>query len=115
VLALASRFEHPEKMHLIVLEMDALLGSGLEIEETDGDTGVNDLRARHRDIVHLSIEALCSIARLIAPLVRTPRNHHVFSKAEVIDILRAAVASGRLSMESLGEKVRYSLEGPHRS
>lgn len=110
VLALACRFERPEKMHLVVLEMKTLLDSGLEIEETEGGTVVNDLRGRHRDVVHLSMEALCIIARLIAQEVRAAEGHHVFSKAEVLDILRTAVEHGRLSLDTLGEKVREGLE-----
>ena len=108
--ASSSHYDRPEKMHLVVLDTKALLDSRLQIARTDGDTLVNSLRQTHRDIVHLSIEDLCTIAHLIAPRVRADRDCHVFSKAEVLGILRTAVRAGRLSLDLLSEKVRAAIE-----
>lgn len=109
VLAVASTSNEPDRLLLVVLDDAEITTHSRILQETDGKTPVADLRSKHRDLAYLSIDDLCELARIIAPKVRHDKDCYVFSKKEVLQILRGAIDSHRLTLESLHEKLRNAI------
>ena len=108
-LALASKMEQAETIHIVLVCRNDLDTDGLEIRITAPDIPVADLKERHRDLVNLNMIKLCCVARNVAKRVRQDNAHYLFSKTTVLDILKSAIDLGRLDISKLSEKMRQKV------
>lgn len=108
VLALASQSERIETMDVVILNRTRLIEVGLQLEETNGLTPIEALSQKHRDIVYLTYTSLGVLARLI---VEGIRNNTVqrYTVGRIKNLIKNAIAAGRLNEEALKEKVRSQL------
>lgn len=110
VLALATPMERIDKIDVVLIHKNDLDEDGCILEATLGNTLVDDLRARHMDIININLTKLCSLARRIATKVRQNSNCYLFTKSKVQDIIVKAVKNNRLDVDSLNEKVRIEIQ-----
>ena len=112
VLALASSMEKIETMHLILLDRDYLHENGFIIAITPehANTPVENLRNRHVDLVDLTLVQIVFLAKEIANKVRQNSDFYLFTKRAVQEKLCSAVNSGRLTLDSLQNKVKLEVQ-----
>ena len=109
-LALAAPGNTLDKLDIVLLEKGELEARGIALAATLGETSVADLRARHVDLANLEMVAHGNIALLVASAIRARTAHYQFRRRRVIELLRAAIGSGRVSKESLAEGLRRDVE-----
>lgn len=111
-LALAASMEKIEGMHVVLLPKSDLSIDGFSFEVTPehANTPVEDLCARHVDLVNLTMTLLCSLARRIATNVRQGLSLYQFTRREVRDILCRAVKAARVDINSLKNDVRSEIQ-----
>jgi len=105
-LALAADFEKPDKMHLIIFKYTDITAQGFQFEEVPGRTPIQELRDRHLDLVHLTLDNLALFAHFMKPRVRQDIDCFSFSRDEVFTMLSQAISSGRLQVEDLHSRMR---------
>lgn len=117
-LALESAKDRIDKMHIVLLHKDHVENDGISQRPTLGNTLVADLRARHRDLINLTMTKLCMLARRISTEVEKYADQeradiscsHSFTRKDVTDIIRNAVKAGRVKKEELPEKIKIDIE-----
>ncbi len=113
VLALASssKYSRLEKMHVVVLPKSNLASMGFKLVSSpkSADTHVQELVDAHMDISSLGGTQLLKLAQFIVVRVRENTGCHMFSKAEVRQILEDAIATGKLRREQLPQEVQQAL------
>jgi hypothetical protein len=109
-LALAAQGNTLDKLDIVLLKMSDLEARGIALTATPGETPVTDLRARHRDLANLDMVAHGSVAVPIATLVRARTDHYSFTRRRVLELLGAAIDSGRVSSDALAASLRMDIE-----
>jgi hypothetical protein len=110
-LALACKMDRFEKIDVVTLSDTELEAIGVETQETVGDTPVKELRHRHVDMRYLDLKRLVTLAGTIAPGIRSGDSVTMFTKKELMNLVRDAVSANRVSREDLSEKLRQQLSG----
>lgn len=105
-LAIAADFDTLQKMHLIIFKYTDITDQGFQFEHVPGRTPIQELRDRHLDLVHLTVDNLASFAHFMKVRVRNDIDCHFFTRDEVRTMLSQAIASGRLQIDDLNEKIR---------
>jgi hypothetical protein len=108
VLALAANGDRIDKFDIAWLAEETVRAEGLQVSATDGDTPVARLVKRHVDIERLDLVRLGKIASLIHAAV-SGGSHKRLTKAEVQQVLVAAVQAGDLRLEDVKEGLRGEL------
>jgi hypothetical protein len=118
VLAFATTWERLNVMDVTWVERDAVEQEQLTVLDSpdSANTPVESLKARHVDVAKLDYVRLGKVATLIQRAVRAKQVRR-FKPAQVLDVLVAAVRSGRVSVDALREgelqdKVREKLKQP---
>lgn len=109
VLAMVTTHQHLEKLHMIAVPKEDIASADVSLETTDGITRVEDLKGRHRDTGGLTLDSLSAVARLLAPMIRAGSHCYLFSRKQVLEILRQAVRNGRVDVDSLEERLRAEI------
>jgi len=114
VLAMAtgSSYNTLDKMHIIALPKEEIEAEGIQLERSpdSGDTEVEELKKWHFDLIKLTLKDLTKIAILMLSKIYENKGIHLFTKAEVREILKTAILNKRLRLEQLHEKVRPKVE-----
>lgn len=117
VLALATGPKStPEKMFVLALSKEALVAQGLKLEKSsvDADTAVKHMQNRHYNLTELTLNKLSKLATLMASKIRVEDEDRqqwaLFTKKDVVDIVRAAVADGHLEIERLSKEMRSAVQ-----
>lgn len=103
-------------MHVLALSKDLLSAQGLELSKSKDDarTSVKDLKDRHHNALNLTLSKLSKLAGLMASDIRVEdeesRKWALFTKRDVVQIVRSAVSEGRLEKKALSEKMRTAIE-----
>jgi hypothetical protein len=111
VLALAtgSKVQYIEKMHVVGLSKKKLVSKGLSLQDSEGDTAVEDLKSRHFDIIELTLNKLTKIARLMSRNVSKDILCFSFTRTEVTQIIQRAISEGKLALDNLPPSVQTEL------
>ncbi|HUT87224.1 MAG TPA: hypothetical protein VMX15_03975 [Candidatus Heimdallarchaeota archaeon] len=104
-LAMASQFDHLDTIDIVLLCQGALGKAGLEVKRSAATTALSEFAANHRDVVGLTYRKLGELARLIVDGIKGNRVRR-YTKGKLLELLRGAVASGRISVDDLREGVR---------
>lgn len=105
-LAIACTMQKFEKIDVVTLPNTEIESLGIEMRDTEGVTHVPELRSRHVDFLHLDVERLGRLAKTLAPRIRSNVSVFVFTKRELESLVRDAVASQRVLLQDLNEKLR---------
>lgn len=100
-LAFASTINRPDKMCFVLLSRKALEDFGIQVNQTDGDTAVSDLAARHHDLIELGLVRLGRVAELIADRARRNECCYVFTKEQYCQLVCGAIGENRLTIFDL--------------
>lgn len=109
VLALAAGVDRVDKLDLTWLLESQVTNEQLKVKETPGNTPVDGLRSRHRDVAELDYVRLGKVARLIQGSLVNKRFRR-FTKKEVLGVLVDAVQEGSVQLEDLKDDVREEVE-----
>jgi hypothetical protein len=106
-LAMGAASDRLDSVDITWIGRNDLAEDGIHLVDSNGDTPVTDLRARHVDAAHLDGFRLARVARLVALAVRggEPRVRRI-TKSELATMLAEAVSNSRLRLEDLNEAVR---------
>ena len=116
-LTLAEKRDRIDKIHVVLVDQKHIETDGIRQNNTSGDTLVEDLKSRHRDLTNLTMTQLCVLAKRIITQVDNydGQEHaaiscsHSFTRTEVIEIVRNAVSSRRVDKEKLPEKMQREI------
>jgi hypothetical protein len=109
VLAIISGQPHSlETIDIVILEDTYLINNNINIEKTNGETPVVDLKERHRDLSSLNCWTLVKIAEYIAENIKN-NNIRRYRKADLRRIIKNAVSEERLSFYDLSDSIRVQL------
>jgi hypothetical protein len=94
-------------MHIILLDKNHIESNIINVKYTSGNTLIEDLKYRHRDIFNLTMTRLLILAKHIATQIENydSQEHtdvsclHSFTRTEVINIIRAAIRAGRINKD----------------
>ena len=107
-LALVAAGDRLDTIDVVQMNFEELQKDGFRCARTKGRTPVEDLVDTHLDICDLSYGKLGVIACYIANMVRNGKQVRR-TVGELKEILRTAIAEGRLSEEELKEDIRKKL------
>ncbi len=114
VLALASApdMEKLDPIDIVLIYEGFLPANHLQFEATpqNAKTLVEDLRARHVDVINLTMTKIVKLATEMARNVRNNSTFYRFTKSQVRDLLLFALKSGRLNLNDLKEKFQQELK-----
>ena len=108
-LALAANQDHLETIDIVVLEEESLTSNKIDIVKTDGETPVNDLIGRHRDISELTYAKLGVVKNLIVDSIRKDKVKR-YTKSDLKKILLSSIREGKLESARLKESVRKKID-----
>lgn len=111
-LALGEKRDRLDKIEIVLLEQKRLISDGFVFKPTDGDTLVSDLRARHLDLVELSLMKLYMLASHIIKVTRGSSEAYYFysfNEKNVTAIVKAATIAGRVEEKNLPPKMQEQL------
>lgn len=116
VLALVTRTKKPieliDKVHLVLIHESEFENDIFTLETTpeNADTDIQDLQARHFDLLNLTMTTVCLLAKKIATKVRQDSQFHMFTRSQVREIICDAVKQKRLDINTLEDKVREEIQ-----
>ncbi|MBI4717396.1 MAG: hypothetical protein HY763_06300 [Planctomycetes bacterium] len=83
---------------------------GLSLRDSEGNTLVNDVRARHVDVVYFDVDRLAAVARMLAPRIRSGTQVFTFTSARVKRLFREAIGDNRVDPSALSDKILAKLD-----
>ncbi len=108
VLAIASNQAHLETIDIVILDDDYVVKCMIDVQETEGDTPVVDLKRQHRDLVKLNLRTLGVVAEHIVESIKNSK-HKRYREKELKKIITTAISNKRLDINHLKEDVRKKL------
>ena len=108
-MAIASKWDHLDKLDLVWLTTRDIEADGLILEETEGNTLVEDMRKRHVDLCRLDYVRLGKVAHMVNIAIKEDR-YCLFSKKDVGSLLAKAVDQDRIVLNELKENLRKRIK-----
>lgn len=110
VLALMANKEvaSVDSIDLLIFSKQELIDAGFTFDVTPGETLVEDLRTRHKDLILGGEAVLYLFADLVLSKINSVEVQRV-SRSHIIEILRRAVESRRLEKNGLANNVQKLL------
>lgn len=101
-----------DPIHIVLIHQDFLPTIRVKYEHSPlhADTVVKDLLVRHFDAVNLTMTKIDDLASEIARNVRNDSAFYFFTKTQMRDILRSALAEGRFRLSDLSEGLQAELK-----
>lgn len=91
-------------MHVVAIEEEKFIKKGIEVVASDGDTIVNDLVKRHKDLSNLTYRKLGIVKEVVVDSIK--RNKvRLFTKQELKTILLEGIANGLVDKAKLNPKL----------
>ena len=107
-----------DKMYLVLIDKNDIDSNRINLKNTSGNTLIEDLKPRHRDLADLTMTKLCILAKLVSIQVEIYDGQeiaetsclHSFTKTQVANIIRDAINSGRVNKNQLSESIQKDIE-----
>ncbi len=97
-----------DSIDLLIFSKQELIDAGFTFDVTPGETLVEDLRTRHKDLILGGEAVLYLFADLVLSKINSVEVQRV-SRSHIIEILRRAVESRRLEKNGLANNVQKLL------
>lgn len=94
-----------EKVTVAWVDEEEFQSKGIEIETSEGDTVIDDLKKRHRDVCALTYASLGQVSHLLLSAMRDGRCKR-FPRSEVKNAVAEALGSGRLESTKLSAQMQ---------
>ena len=104
-LAIATARERLDRLDIVWLSDEDLQADGQSLNDTEGRTPVTDMADMHVDVSHLDYVRLGRVADRVAEAIESGRYRRL-SRASVRRLIEAAIAQGRIDIETLSERLR---------
>jgi hypothetical protein len=106
-----------DKMYIVLIDKNDIESDRINLKVTSGNTLIEDLQPRHRDLVDLTMTKLCRLAQLVSRQVENYDGQenavtsclHSFTKTQVANIIRNAINSGRVRKDQLSESIQKDI------
>ncbi|PEZ88014.1 hypothetical protein CN374_16150 [Bacillus cereus] len=109
VLALVAASQKIDTMFVVSIDKEKIINNGFQIEETPGQTLVEDLIETHKDVSGLTYQTIGKFASVMLESLHEEQVHR-FTASKLKKILISAIESGRLDKEALNEDMRKKLK-----
>lgn len=110
-LALTTGLERIDRVHVVLFPRSEVEGLGIQLQSSAGRTPVGSLRNRHVDAVRLNIGNLAAIAHLMLDRVRSNDSCHLYTKRQVIQLVRQAVENRLVQIDELAPGIQSGIRG----
>lgn len=108
VLAIVAGHDHLDSIDVVWLSQEDLPERGLSVENSRGDTPLEEWADKHTDIVDLSYQSLGRLADCIVTCFREERVKR-YTRSALKQLLRDAITSGRLNPDHLAGSLAAKL------
>lgn len=108
VLAIVSKHHHLESFDVVILDEAVIAAHSILIEENPGDTPVDSLRDRHRDISNLTFASLGHVKDAIVDELRSDNTVRI-TVGHLKRIINQAVADKLLVASDLSSSIQSKL------
>ena len=108
-LAIACTMAKFEKIHVVTLAESIFEPLGLRVRATAGETPVGELRSRHVDVQGLDVVRLTNLAQALAPVIRDDKTVTLFTKSDLVELVRRAVHQKRVHVSDLNQNLLKEL------
>lgn len=110
-LAFICNMDRFDKIDIVVIPIVDIEHLKIESQDTPGKTPINSINKRHVDLVHLNVERLTIIAKVLAPRIRSNDGAvYTLTGGQVKTLVREAIKNERLKLQDLKPKLRKKLE-----
>jgi len=110
-LAMGAAAERLDSLDIAWIDREALVGDGVQVVDSLGETPVADLRDKHADACRLDAFRLARVATHVARAVRSePQQLRRVTRTELIAMVSEAVRADRVRLEDLNENVRKEVQ-----
>jgi len=110
-LAMGAAAERLDSLDVAWINREVLVGDGVQVVDSEGETPVTDLRDKHADASRLDAFRLARVATQVARAVRSkPPQLRRVTRTELIAMLAEAVEGSRMRLEDLRENVRKEVQ-----
>jgi hypothetical protein len=107
-LLLAASRDTIDRLDIAFVAQSELERRKIKIKPTLGNTTIDRLKDRHRDIAELNLQRFCSFSRILNDAIKGDRWKR-FSRKEIQGILIKAVDSHVVSFDKLSESIRNEI------
>jgi hypothetical protein len=97
--AVAVKRESLEKMDLAWLEEDNIQSIEIVMNNTIGDTYVEDMRDKHINAEKLDLEKIYLLSKRLCVSIRDENRFKRYTRGEIIQIVRDGISQGRFSID----------------
>ena len=110
VLAMISNASRIDDMCTLKIDDHILSNSNLEVVNESANSRIKDLNDFHYNIKNLTYKKLADVSKVIIEALKKEENLEIFTKNDIIIILKNAITNGRLTMKSLPKSIRQEIE-----
>lgn len=104
VLAIVTGFRHLDSIDVVLIDIDDIEREGINYEQTEGLTPVDELKQSHIDIIDLNYSRLGLFAKLVQKNIHED-NCFRLTKGDLRKVISQAIQDGRLKIEDLNKHV----------
>ncbi len=109
IMAIVGTLETIQGFHYLVLEEDAVLALGLNINESAGGSFVTELNGRHADIVNLTYDKIGLVADEMRRKISLEEYDQI-TASKVKKRIKEAIENGTVKVEDLSDKLLRDLK-----
>ncbi|MBR3888670.1 MAG: hypothetical protein IKJ32_06185 [Clostridia bacterium] len=110
VLAMISNASRIDDMYTLKIEDDILYAKKLNVVNDHANSRIKELNEFHYNIRDLNYKKLADVAGAIIEALREETNLEVFTKKDIIMILKKAIIEKRVAIQDLHKKIREEIE-----
>ncbi len=108
VLAIVANQQYLETIDVVLLDEEYFLKYQIKIENTEGNTIVEDLKNTHVDLIELDYNSLGKVAKHIIESINNDKSKR-FTLAKLREIIQRAIENKRLKLSDLHEGIQKKL------
>ena len=105
VTAFVCQGQHLDTVDVVVFEESALLERHLKFQKEPADTPLKSFKDRHYDVCELDYDSLGQFSEVIVDSLRSKDTTKRFTKGKLKELVKRAVADGKVALEKLNEKI----------
>lgn len=109
-LAIALTMDHVEDVDVVLLRTEDVRGLGCAVDQTLGETPIEDLKLRHRDIARLTLSDIHALARHIGERNGDTKYWVRVREKQIVAAAKDAVDAGRVTLDDLKPRMQERLK-----